>query len=122
MSACHRADAPERFKASPCSLTSSTARRLLVDMDGKCRSGFIDIFFLRKSIPAVAFLAGFEVPTHPGHVGCIVDNDPSIPVLMLTAADRATPLAARAVFARLFKTATAVYITSIWKLVALDRP
>lgn len=71
---------------------------------------------------AVALLAGFEVPTHPGHVGCIVDNDPRIPVLMLTAADRATPLAARAVFARLFKTATAVHITSIWKLVALDRP
>ena len=42
---------PKRLKASPCSLTSSTARRLLVDMDPGGRILLLFYFVPRESTP-----------------------------------------------------------------------
>ena len=95
---------------------------------------------------AVAYLADFEMPTHPGYIGALVDNDKRIPVRLLQVyhayaphiylgmLDHPTTLieqpllyqekdgekqAARALFASLFWTAKRVYISSVWKIGAI---
>ena len=70
----------------------------------------------------MAYMADFELPTHPDHFGAIVDNDPRIGVLMLEESDRALldgpqPYKnAREVFAGLFPDAVKVRIDSVWEL------
>ena len=57
LSACHMADVPERLEASPCSLTSSAARRLLVDIVGISQICFCPLAYIRRSIPKICVLA-----------------------------------------------------------------
>ena len=65
---------------------------------------------------ALSYLADFEIPTHPGHMGALVDNDVRVGVRMLETSDRSTVDAARNVFSKLFWTAERVRITSVWRI------
>ena len=70
----------------------------------------------RAARGVLLYLAGFTIPTHPGHMGALVDNDVRIGVRMLQQSDRESVQAARIVFDQLFWTAKRVRITSVWQI------